>query len=538
MVAISSFLSEILKRRGLIQPEEQIKFLHADLSSLTPPFLIPQMQKACLRLLKAVERREKVFIYGDGDVDGLCSVALLWRLTEALELPCDFYLTHRLEEFEIAESLIENLVSEGYTLLLVADCGTSSWQALEKAASSGMDVIVLDHHLCGRADLPRQHIYLNPTMCDWPEGSRNLSSAGISFMFLQGMEALTPGLREKATCDLVELAGLGILGDGVVLKGDNRILVKEGLRRLSTTRVPGLRYFLENFGVAGEIKCRDVTFKINPRLNAPGRFGRPEVALKILLENREKDLPGLCRDIEEYDRKRSTIVVRAMKMLNQEPETNQLVVMRDFPPGLCGIIASRLVEKTGRPVLVCSRTGERIRGSGRSAGGFDLYWRLWKYREKFISLGGHSRAIGFTFAADRLEEIEEIWKEAISDFQPSTSLLVPEATLRLKDLTAETVAELSLLEPCGPGNPRPLFLEPEVTIQEIFFKGKNRFQFWVGTESSYFQCFLEKKEESDKVIPGKSVGLVYTPRISEATTLRKVWLDVKMVVPEKNKYGF
>ncbi|HPP13430.1 MAG TPA: hypothetical protein PKW42_11935, partial [bacterium] len=369
------------------------------------------------------------------------------------------YLTHRLEEFEIEEELVENLADDGYALMLAADCGTSSSRALKKAALRSLQVVVLDHHLSDGTELPEEHLYINPHLDEWPEGVRRLSSSGIAYFFLQGMEAMTPGLREKGVAGLVEVAALGTLGDSVPLLGDNRIIVKEGLKRLPLTQLTGLRQFIENIGLGSRVKCLDVIMKINPRLNAPGRFGRPEVALKVFLEEEEKELPLVFREIEEYDRKRSSLIQRLMRNWPEaEGQSGAVTSLKDFPASLCGVVASRLVERTGRPAMVCARTGELIRGSARSAGDFDLYWRLCKYRENFISFGGHSRAVGFTLVATRLKELEAIWRETVADFEPGLARPSPEEVLPLERLTVELVAELNSLEPYGPGNPRPLFM--------------------------------------------------------------------------------
>ncbi|MCM8770169.1 MAG: DHH family phosphoesterase, partial [Candidatus Omnitrophica bacterium] len=304
MMKVSSLLVELLKRRGLTRAEDQDKFLRSDLSCLTPPFLIPGLEEACRRLLIAREKREKVFIYGDGDIDGISAVALLKKLTDILDVPAEYYLTHRLEEFEIEEELISGLAKNGYSLLMTVDCGTSSRKALEKAVSLGLEVIVLDHHLAVGESFPPGHIYLNPKLGGWPESLRELSSVGVVMFFVMGMEALTPGLREEQLSHLMELAALGTLGDCAPLIGDNRILVKEGLKRLPASRVHGLRHLSENLGLNLTLTCKDVIMRVNPRLNAPGRFGRPEVALRLFFENSEENLKTIFQEIEEYDRKR------------------------------------------------------------------------------------------------------------------------------------------------------------------------------------------------------------------------------------------
>ena len=525
---ISPVIIKILQNRDISNREEIEKFLFPNLSYLSDPFQIPGVKDACERVCKSFSEGEKIFIYGDGDIDGICSVFLLLRLCEEAGADFSWYLTHRLEDYEIEEDLIENLKRDGYSLLITADCGISSTRALKKASDMGIQVIVLDHHKGDRSQLPDSHIYVNPSICEVPKSLRYLSGVGVVFKFLQGMTAFLPGIREKEICDFIEVVALGTAGDSVSLTGENRIFIKEGIERLSSTNILGLRILLEKLKMNFHCTYKNILFKINPKLNAPGRFGKPEVSLRLFLSRDEKEILYIIKEIEMLDRKRYSITSKALQKVEKEIEEKQgFIVMDDFPPSLCGIIASRCLEKYKIPVLACSRNGDTIQGSARIYRGGDIYGILKSMNKYFISFGGHSQAVGVKFKEENLNIIREFWNEATKGVSYREDSWNFDEKVEINNLTPSLIKEITALKPFGPGNPEPVFLGEDVSVQKIIKEENNLKKFWIRKNEAFFECVAKNDEKSKCLTPDKKINILYSPRFRENNGLYRIWLGIK-----------
>ncbi|MDD3726646.1 MAG: DHH family phosphoesterase, partial [Candidatus Ratteibacteria bacterium] len=282
---IPPLVKKVLSARGYKTEKSMVDFLYNSTSSLSEPFSIPYLKEACYVLKNTISKKGKILVYGDGDTDGICASFLVLNLLETLGAHFSFRLTHRLDdEYEIEEHLIQELAEHGYSLLISVDCGISSYGALKKAKEYGIKVIVLDHHIGDMSKLTDYHIYINPWMKKkWPEGTENLSGAGIAYKFVEGMAILVPGLREEKANNFIELVAMSIISDSLTLTGENRILVKEGLRKIPFTPLKGLAYLIEKQKIKEPVYIKDVAMKITPLINSPGRFGKPDVSLKLLM---------------------------------------------------------------------------------------------------------------------------------------------------------------------------------------------------------------------------------------------------------------
>jgi len=525
--AISPLIRKILAGRGLKTEEEMHEFLHAGISSLSEPFTIPRMGEACETLKKAILNREKIFVYGDGDTDGICAVFLILKYLEAVSAEFSLRLTHRLDEdYEIEEDLIADLKQEGYSVLVSVDCGISSFAALKKAEKEDIRCIVLDHHMCNSLRLPESHVYVDPCLADdWPEGTRNLSGAGIVFKFIEGMALILPGISEKYFYNFMETVCLSVLADFLPLTGENRILVREGLRRLPFTGIKGLAHLIEKQNLRPPFTTRDVSMKINPRLNSPGRMGKPEIALDLLTEDDEDRIRELGDEIEKTDRLRYRTVAREMENLQHHRKDTGFIISESISPGICGVIASRLSGKYNKPYLVGAATQDSLKGSIRAPRGYNLYEKLKPLGEYMLSMGGHPCAMGFKCSVKHLEKIRRFWEEIDWDAEESGEYY--DCELGVEELTPELIKEIDeTLEPYGKGNPAPVFLCRGVAVKNIARSRNEERSFWItGKNDRMFESFLA---DDSSAVPenGERIDIFYTPRARENSGLYRLYLKI------------
>lgn len=524
---LSPLIKEILISRGLKTEREMSEFLYAGISSLSEPFTIPRMREGCETLKKSILNKEKIFLYGDGDTDGVCAVFLLLKLLESVSAEFSFRLTHRLDEdYEIEEALITDIKDEGYSVLVSVDCGISSFAALEKAEKAGIKCIVLDHHIGSSIHLPESHIYVDPCLAnDWPEGTKNLSGAGIAFKFMEGMALILPGIREKDFHNFIEAVCLSILADFLPLTGENRILVREGLRRLPFTGIKGLAHLIEKQNLRPPLTPRDVTMKINPKLNSPGRMGKPEIALSLLMEDDEDRIKELADEIEKTDRLRYRTVAKEMENLQHHEGDAGFIISESISPGICGVIASRLSGKYNKPYLVGTAADDSLKGSIRAPKGYNLYEKLRPLGEYMHSIGGHPCAMGFKCSAEHLGRIKQFWEEI--DWQAEEFQNYYDSELSVNELTPELIKEIDgALEPYGKSNPAPVFLCRNVVARNIARSKNEERSFWViGKDDRMFECFLA---DDAAALPatGEKIDILYTPCTRGNNGLYRLYLKI------------
>ncbi len=528
MEKISPLLRKILSGRGFKTEEEIHEFLYAGISSLSEPFSIPGMREACETLKKAVLDREKIFVYGDGDTDGVCAVFLLIKFLEAVSSEFSLRLTHRLDEdYEIEENLVSDIKRDGYSMLISVDCGISSFAALERAEREGIRCIVLDHHMAGSPmRLPASHLYVDPCLKnDWPERTKNLSGAGIAFKFIEGMALILPGISEKYFHNFIETVCLSILADFLPLTGENRIFVREGLRRLPFTGIKGLAHLIERQNLRPPFTTRDVVMKINPKLNSPGRMGKPEIALGLLTEDDEKTIRELADEIESIDRLRYRAVAKEMENLKHHSGDAGFIISESISPGICGVIASRLSGRYNKPYLVGAAAQDSFRGSIRAPGGYNLCEKLKPLGEYMLSMGGHPCAMGFKCPAENLEKIRRFWEDIQWDVDECGQRY--DCELDVEELTPELIREMDeAMEPCGKGNPAPVFRCREVYVKNIARSRNEEKSFWItGRNDRMFESFLA---DDSSVLPdnGQKIDIFYTPCARGNNGLYRLYLRI------------
>ncbi|MHB1194081.1 MAG: single-stranded-DNA-specific exonuclease RecJ [Longimicrobiales bacterium] len=459
----------VLASRGQVDPEAAKRFLRPLAEHLHDPAELADGPLAAARLARAVEDRETVFIHGDYDVDGMCAAALYARWLGGLGVRVVPFVPHRLRDgYDFSSAGLAAARAAGASLILTADCGTVAAGTVAEARAAGMHVIVTDHHAVG-PDAARPFALVNPQRPDCPYPEKGLCGAGVAFKVCELVGRLT-GQSPEALHGLMDLVALATVADLVPLQGENRTLVRLGVRRFASSRVAGLSALLAQAGVdpAG-VTAGQLGFVVAPRLNAMGRMGASSEALRLLLTEDPEEAAALARRMDDVNRVRQAedrrTLDEAMVLLarDYDPERDYGVVLaaEGWHPGVIGIVASRVVERIHRPTVMVALDGEKGRGSARSVPGFHLYDALLRCRAHLGRFGGHRQAAGMDVDRAAVPALREAFNAEAraalgpDDLQP---LLRPDLELSLPSVDLELVHWLGYLEPHGIGNPRPLFL--------------------------------------------------------------------------------
>lgn len=468
-------VAQILCNRGVTSVEEGEAFLNPKLSDLLDPRLLPGAEAAAERIIAAIRDKKRIVIYGDYDVDGITAVAILHGCLKLLGGEVDYYVPHRLDEgYGINAAALEKIIAEGAKLLITVDCGISDSESLGRACAAGLEVIVTDHHSLPDR-LPEVSAIVHPLLESYP--NPHLSGAGVAFKLawqiargICGNERVDEPLREfllNATC----MAALGTIADVVPLLGENRSLATHGLKALPQCRHPGLKALLEsaNLGEEKKIDAFHVGFVLAPRINACGRMGHAHLAVELLTEAP----PDRCKEIADYLDKQNAerqkteqgIVAEAVEMAQTKgldrPENRAIVLWSDqWHGGVIGIVASRLVERFSRPVILIAINEDRLgQGSGRSIAGFHMRDALAACEEYLVSFGGHAMAGGLRIKPERIEAFSDAFTQYanrhVSEEQLTTPLAIDVET-SLGSLNYHVAAHIEKLAPFGQGNPSPL----------------------------------------------------------------------------------
>ena len=472
----SALLAGILAARGITDPTEALTLLAGE-EELSDPMLMTDMSAACQRILQAVDSGETIVVFGDYDVDGVTATALLYQHLKGMGASVKCMLPSREGDgYGLSKTAIQSVHDKGYTLIVTVDNGISAVEEAEFAASLGIDLIVTDHHLPPEV-LPRAVAVVDPRRADDKSPFKGLCGAGVAFKLCAALDGCPP---EEMLDYCGDLAAVGTVADVMPLTGENRTLVKAGLRQLQETGRPGIGALLEEVGLAGKsITAENVSYALAPRINAAGRMDNAVTALQLVLCEDEARAAELAHKLSEINQARqeieSRIVKAAQEQLDQDPSLleDRVVLLwgQDWHPGVIGIVASRLVERVGRPVIVVSvdSTGEG-KGSGRSVQGFNLHSCIASCSDILIRFGGHAMAAGLSVQAENLPVLRRRLNDWAARECPvlRTPPLQCDLSLRLDRVTVESVRRLEKLAPYGADNPTPVFLLEQAAVEGIY----------------------------------------------------------------------
>ena len=489
-------IAHLLAHRGVGSLEEANAFLNPSPDSLRHTDGLAGLAAALVRIERALERSEKVMVLGDYDVDGVSSTALLAASLTAFGLHTSTLLPDRLTEgYGFQPIHAEKVAEKGVSLLITSDCGTTSYDAVERALELGIDLIVVDHHLPGKP-LPETVILINPKQegCQYP--FKDFAAAGLALKLVLALEA---HLERKLPLEaLLRIACLGTVADVVPLVGENRIIASAGIKALDRVRSKGLRALIEVARIRPPFSAEDIGFRIGPRINAAGRLGRADPALELLLTRDGDRARELAATLDRLNRDRQgeerLVTEEAVRMFEARAPKPPIFVAwsPEWHQGVVGIAAGRLARKYRRPTVLLAQRGDRATGSGRSISGVNLFDFLDCSRTELERFGGHSNAIGMTVLVDKLPELVKRWEERADKEWNSDLFTIRhryEIELEAEEVSLEFLESLSRLEPHGEGNHRPLIRVDGLEVKERpHFFGNSHLKVWVtGSRGGRFQ---------------------------------------------------
>ena len=502
----SGLLAGILAARGITDPADALTLLAGE-EELSDPMLLTDMDRACARILEAIDREETIVVFGDYDVDGVTATALLYQHLKGMGASVKCMLPSREGDgYGLSKNAIQSIHDKGYRLIVTVDNGISAVDEAAFAASLGVDLVITDHHLPPDA-LPQAVAVVDPRREDDRSPFKGLCGAGVAFKLCAALDGCTP---EEMLDYCGDLAAVGTVADVMPLTGENRTLVKAGLRQLCQTDRPGFVALLDEVGLSGKpITAENISYAIAPRINAAGRMDNAVTALQLVLCEDEERAGELAHKLNEINAARQEteqeIVKAAQEQLDKEPSLleDRVILLwgRDWHPGVIGIVASRLVEKTGRPVIVVSvdANGEG-KGSGRSVQGFNLHACIASCADLLVRFGGHAMAAGLSVREENLPELRRRLNEWAARECPvlHTPPLTCDLSIHLDRITVESVRRLEQLAPYGADNPTPVFLLEKAVVEGIYpvSEGKHsRLRLRQGNASIYAVWFGMRPEQ-------------------------------------------
>ncbi len=470
---LNEILARILVNKNLTEKEDIDLFMNPTRKDFHDPFLMPDMEIIVDRILKAIEGKEKIMIYGDYDADGITSITVLKSFLEERGLEVSSYIPNRLDEgYGLNKEAIKKIYDDGYRLVITVDCGISGIDEVDYANSLGIETLITDHH--EPADtLPNAMAVVDAKRKDNKYPFNQLAGVGVVFKLIQAI-SMKLNLDEKQFLKYLDIVCIGTISDIVPLVDENRVIAKLGLKLIAQTRNIGLKALLEVIGFTN-IDSTAVSFGLAPRINACGRMGDEQVALELFLSKDFAEAKKLALKLNEYNLERQTIEKKIFDEATEKIEKNEkdntciVVGSEGWHHGIIGIVASKVTEMYFKPSILICFEGEDGKGSGRSIPGFDLHEALMKCSKNLEKFGGHSMAVGITLKKEKFEKFKEEFEEYAKSLE--IDKIVPvinvDSELSLKNVDIDSVKSLKLLEPYGEANKMPLFMFRNLKINSI-----------------------------------------------------------------------
>ena len=516
-INISPEISQILNNRGINDEKDAEIFMNPSLEYLRDPFLMKDMKKATERIKKAIENKERIYIYGDYDVDGVSSTSILYIYFKSIDYPVKYYIPNRLEEgYGINEDAIRKISNDGCDLIITVDCGITSVNEVGLANELGIDVIITDHHEC-QSDVPDAYAIVNPKQDDCNYPFDMLCGCGVAFKMIQ---ALTDEEEFKTSMfDYLEVVTLATICDIVPLIDENRIIVKNGLKLMKEGKNLGLRELIKVCGIeTSKIGSSHIGYSVGPRINASGRLGHSYLGVQLFTTDLEDEAKEIANILEAKNIERQMIESKMYKEAedvissseNYKDDKVLVVAKEGWQHGIIGIVASKLTEKYYKPTILLTIEDGEATGSARSIKGFSIFDALVSCKDLMNKFGGHEQAAGLALNAENIEELRKRVNK-IADYNLNKDDLIEnikvEYELEEESATLDLVDNLHKLEPFGLSNPSPRFIMRDLLLTNIYKMGKNKqhLKLICENEKSY-ECvgfnmayLAENFQEGDKI---------------------------------------
>lgn len=534
---ISNLLARLLWHRGLTTPEDMEIFLSPGLRHLPPLEQWPALLHCAELLSTEVTQSKTVAIWGDYDADGITATAILIDFFKRRGIPAQPHIPERLQQgYGLNIDGLNQLKSQGVDLVITVDCGISNIEEVEAAREIGQQVFITDHHLPGDR-LPQARAIVNPCLgtCPYPHAS----GAAVAFLLAAALNRMLPG-EPVDIREYLDLAALGTIADIVELNTTNRILVKNGLLCLGEARRPGIFALKEisKLPPTAPMGSGQVSFGLAPRINAAGRMGSPEEALKLLLAPDLSTARPLAAALEKHNQERRRVEKKTIEEAAQQAESmpdalGLVLYQQDWHKGIVGIAASRVVEQFNRPALLLTQDGDRLTGSGRSIPDFDLYQGLQGCSHLLLNYGGHRMAAGLSLHETELESLRTVFNKSVhscfGDCLPPPAVEL-DAELNLGQVDLTLVQELDLLQPFGQGNPQPVFWSSPLSVKKHRFFGQNHVSIEVWDREAGINMLGKAWRQAQSMGPeirGAEIQLAFTPRLNHYNGLTSIDLQIK-----------
>ena len=536
---LAPVVGRLLVKRGIRTADEARHFFSPKLEDLHDPFLMKDMDKAVERINKALGKKENILVYGDYDVDGTTAVSLVYkflRQSGCSDHQLHYYIPDRNDDgYGVSKQGIDRAHELGVKLIIVLDCGIKAIEEIAYAKSLGIDFIVCDHHTPDGV-LPDAVAVLDPKRADNTYPFEELSGCGIGFKLMQAF-AINNNIRMRRLYSLLDLVAVSIASDVVSTLGENRILAYFGLQQLNRNPSPGLRGIINICNLANEeIDMSSIVFKIGPMINASGRMMDGKKTVDLLISRDIEEAEEKCLEIVQYNEQRreldKQITREAVRFVEEfKPHKKYKIIVIHKPQwhkGVIGIVASRLAEQYARPVIVLSGEGDKVSGSARSYGGFDMYHAIEHCRDLLTTFGGHPYAAGLTLSEDKVEEFAERIQHYAEEnvyakqFNPEIEI---DAVLSLVEITKSLHKNLQKMGPFGPDNPKPIFM-----TRFLFDTGTSKA---VGKNGEHIKLEMTDSPQMFQVKSGIAYGL--SSHISYIKSYRP--FSICYTVEENDYYG-
>jgi len=536
---ISELVATILVNRGISTEQDIEIFLNPTRDDFYDPFLLPDIEKAITRIEEAINNQEKVIIYGDYDVDGITSITVLKKFLDERGLKADYYIPNRLDEgYGLNNEAIKKLAKENYTLMITVDCGISGNKEIDYANELGIETIITDHHEPLEI-LPNAYAVIDPKRIDSKYPFRHLAGVGVVFKLIQAL-SIHFNLDAKEYLKYLDIVCVGTISDIVPLFGENRVITKLGMKLVSVTKNIGLRSLLKSSGYK-EVSSTAVSFGIAPRINASGRIGKQEEALKLFLTDDYEEARRITDELNHFNKERQEkekeILIEALEKIEKENKKNNNTIViagEGWHHGVIGIVASKITEIYYKPSILLSIEDNIAKGSGRSIDGFDLHNALCESSDLLEKYGGHEMAVGLSLPVNNLEKFNEKMQEISKDIDLENLLPIIkiDKVLNARDLEIENIKSLKILEPFGEGNKNPNFLIKSAKITSIrsLSEGKH-LKIAVNVEGKNVDAIgFQMGELIDNFLIGDKVDIAGTIDVNVFNGMQNIQMTLKNII--------
>ena len=541
---ISPITAQILINRGFTNPEDVLKFFDTSLSSLTHPFKMKDLEKASIRIVKAIKNNEKIAIFGDYDVDGITSTALFINFFNEINFKnFTWYIPSREEGYGLNINAIKKFSQDKVNLLITVDCGIQNFNEVDYANEKNIEVIITDHHEPGET-LPNAFAIINPKQKDCEFPFKELAGVGVAYYLIMGIRIKLREFGGNGNFNLkkfLDLVAIGTVADISPLIYENRIFVKSGLKQIENSINQGIKALTQICHINNKsINCWDVGFKIAPRLNAAGRISDPKKALLLLITNEYPEAlkisQWLCDNNYERQKIEEKILNEAIRIIESNGKFRNkksiILYSNSWHEGVIGIVSAKLVEKYYKPViLITFKENGTGKGSARSIKDIDIFKSISFCEEYLESYGGHKLAAGLTIKRENIQNFIEAFEniiEKISNKETFIKKIFIDKVVNFRDINFNLMEELMNLSPFGPGNEEPLFFTDDILVTEVKSFGLNHINLKLEKNNIEFDGVAFNLAHSNVEI-GDSINVTFTPFLSFDNGEKKIKLKIKNI---------